>query len=139
MSQENVEIVRAMVAAAETGDWDTALEGFDPEVELDQRRMPDGGIYKTPGGVRKFYERWLGSWDQLRVESKGVIAAPDGRVISLLRISGRGRGSGIDVAMEAADVFTLRDGKVIRMVGFPDRAEALEAVGLSEQDAHSDS
>jgi ketosteroid isomerase-like protein len=36
-------------------------------------------------------------------------------------------------------VWTLRDGKVVEMRMFMDRVEALEAVGLSEQDAHADS
>jgi ketosteroid isomerase-like protein len=34
--------------------------------------------------------------------------------------------------MRAADVMTLRGGKVIRQVGYPDASEALEALGLPE-------
>ena len=36
-------------------------------------------------------------------------------------------------------VWTLRDGAVVRFQWFYQRDEALEAVGLSEQDAHADS
>jgi ketosteroid isomerase-like protein len=36
------------------------------------------------------------------------------------------------VAMELAHVLTMRDGKVARTVEYFDRAEALEAAGLSE-------
>jgi len=132
MSEENVQIVKAIIAATESGDWERAIELFDSNVELDQSRMPDGGIYTGPSGVWTFYARWFGAWDDFRFESKGVIAAPGGRVVSLVRVSGRGKGSGVEVAMESADVFTFRNGKVIQMTGYPDRADALEAVGLSD-------
>ena len=139
MSQENVDVVRAIIAAAETGDWDTAIKAFDPEVQLDQTRLPGGGVYKGFTGVWSFYEKWFGSWEEFRIDSQGVIAVPDGRVLSLDRVSGRGRRSGVEVAMETANVYTLRNGKIIQMTGYPARSEALEALGLSEQDAHADS
>ena len=43
---------------------------------------------------------------------------------------GRGRGSGVTVDTEGAHVWTLRDGKVVRLEAFADRAKALAAVGL---------
>jgi ketosteroid isomerase-like protein len=139
MAPENVEIVKGLMEAAERGDSDTAMEAFDPAVELDQTRFPDGGTYRGRDGVREFYDKWFGTWDELRIESQGVIELPDGRVVSLIRVSGRGKGSGVEVTLEAADVFTLRDGKVIQMTGYPKRAEALEALGLSAQDGRADS
>ena len=139
MAPENVELVKGLMEAAERGDSDTAIEAFDLAVELDQTRFPDGGTYRGRDGVREFYDKWFGTWDELRIESQGVIELPDGRVVSLIRVTGRGKGSGVEVTLEAADVFTLRDGKVIQMTGYPKRAEALEAVGLSEQYGGADS
>jgi hypothetical protein len=40
--------------------------------------------------------------------------------------------------MAFGQVFTIRDGKLARMEMYADPAEALEAAGLSEQDAQSD-
>jgi hypothetical protein len=52
MSQENVEVVRGIVEAFMRRDCATALTGYDEAVELDQTRMPDGGVYhSTVGGV----------------------------------------------------------------------------------------
>ena len=48
----------------------------------------------------------------------------------LLTVQGRGKGSGTPVTLRAANVWTVRSGKVVELVGYPDRAEALEAVGL---------
>jgi hypothetical protein len=42
MSQENVEIVRGIIEAARRGDWETAIGEYDPDVILDQTRMPGG-------------------------------------------------------------------------------------------------
>ena len=42
------------------------------------------------------------------------------------------------MAYNHPQVWTIRDGKVVRMRVFADRAQALEAAGLSEQDAHAD-
>ena len=44
-----------------------------------------------------------------------------------------GRSSGIEVELPPFGmVFTIRDGKVVRMRIFPNRQSALEAAGLSE-------
>ena len=45
---------------------------------------------------------------------------------------GRGRHSGLDVRGPTFHVFTLRDHKIVAMRTFPERADALEAAGLSE-------
>jgi ketosteroid isomerase-like protein len=51
----------------------------------------------------------------------------------------RAVGRGPDLNMEVSTVTTLRNGKTILLEFFWDHAEALEALGLSEQDAHADS
>ncbi len=45
---------------------------------------------------------------------------------------GRGRHSGLDIRVSTFHVFTVRDQKIVAMRVFPERAEALEAAGLSE-------
>jgi len=45
---------------------------------------------------------------------------------------GQGRTSGIDVEQRMAAAFAIRDGKIARVVWFPTREEALEAVELRE-------
>jgi ketosteroid isomerase-like protein len=61
------------------------------------------------------------------------------QVVVFVRIRGRGKGSGVEIENRAAHVGTVRSGKVVRLVVYPERAQALEAGGLSEQDAHADS
>ena len=51
----------------------------------------------------------------------------------------RGKASGVQGEPRSLPRVLARAKKVLRTETFTDRAEALEAVGLSEQDAHADS
>ena len=53
-------------------------------------------------------------------------------VVVFLRFRGRARGSDAELEAPMAHVWTIRDGKATRLRQFLDRAQALEAVGLSE-------
>ena len=64
---------------------------------------------------------------------------PGDRVVVVLRRRAKGKGSGVMVTDQVIHVYTVRSDKIVRFEGFSDRAEALEAVGLSERDAHADS
>jgi ketosteroid isomerase-like protein len=131
MSQENVEAIAATFAAVQRSDWERAMERVDPAVELDQTRMPDGGVYHGRDALFDFFARWFGAWEDLRFELERIEDLGDS-VLLLNRMTGRGRSTGADVSVLAADVFTFRDGKIIRQVGYPDAREALKAVGLEE-------
>ncbi len=50
----------------------------------------------------------------------------------LCRYTGRGKGSGVDVDVQGAHVWKMRDGKVVRLEIFSNREKALEAAGLRE-------
>jgi ketosteroid isomerase-like protein len=54
------------------------------------------------------------------------------RVVATLHFRGRGRGSGIETEARFYEVYTVRDGKIVRMDEYTSHAEALEAVGLRE-------
>ena len=53
------------------------------------------------------------------------------QVFTSFTLSGRGKHSGVETTWEAFGVWTVRDGRVVRWLGFMDRAEALGAAGLS--------
>ena len=54
------------------------------------------------------------------------------RVVVALHLRGRGRGSGVEIDARFFDVYTIRDGKIVRMDEFTERFAALEAAGLRE-------
>ena len=59
------------------------------------------------------------------------------RVVVILNQRGRSKATGIPVEMRFAQVWTLRDGEGIRMELYASVEEALQAVGLSGQDARA--
>ena len=65
-----------------------------------------------------------------------LIGAAD-RVV--VRFIWHGAGYGPEANIVVTGVYTVRKGRTFGIEFFWDHAEALEAVGLSEQDAHADS
>ena len=133
MSQENVEVVREANDALNRGDYDAALSALAPDVEW---HVPSGisigeEVYRGQDAVQRGFALWLGAWETYRFEPTEILDHGDHVVVSGTQI-GRGRGSGVDVSLPTFSVFTLRNGKIVRMRNFDDRAAALEAVGLRE-------
>ena len=141
MSQENVELVRRAYDASLRSDWDSLSELMDPDFEF---RGTVGGLEegRIARGAQQFMEVFekedLDAWEERRFEPEDFIDAGD-CVVVLQREYRRGRGSGVELEAETAVVFEVRGGRVVLIQGYMDRAEALEAVGLSERDAHADS
>jgi ketosteroid isomerase-like protein len=137
MSQENVEIVRAAIDSGNRGDWDAALKDVAPSFEWDNSRAigaDNRGVF-TAGDARRFLEDNL--WESAWIEIDELIPVGDQVVVPhTLHVRGR---DGIEVQARITWVFTIRDGKIERNCLYQDKREALEAVGLSEQDARADS
>ncbi len=53
-------------------------------------------------------------------------------VVASLHVSGLGKGSGVEVDHHIHMHFKLRDGKIVYLYEYADRAEALKAAGLRE-------
>ena len=136
MSRENVEVVRRGYAALGSGDLNATFALFDPEVEIetatDAPSVDFEKLYRGPEGFLKFLEQLSQAWDEFHWEPEEYIDAGDDVVVVFIRMTARGRGSGIEVEQPMAHVCTIGDGKLVRLVTFWERAAALEAVGLRE-------
>ena len=149
MSQENVERLRANAEAFRAGTSEPDREGmltkiaelWDPDIELDTSAFPGldvSGVYRGKEAVRQFWREWLAAWETLLFEYELVDAGE--RVVQLIDLRMRGRSTGIEMPFgKAAWVYTFRDGLSVHQKLYMSQSEALEAVGLSEQDAHADS
>jgi ketosteroid isomerase-like protein len=129
MSQGNVERVREGVEAVNRGDFETALDRAHPDIEWQTLDMfPDAGTYRGPEGVRAFFQTWLDTFRGFRLHLEKCVAVDEDRVLAMLRVSGEGAGSGVEV--ESPPFFQLiefRDGLLIRARMFQSEGEALEA------------
>ena len=123
MSQENVEIVRRFLNA----DVDEALRYADPGIVWNPVEE-----LATHGhdAVRADVAHWKSVWDDYELILEEFTDMGD-RVLATVRQRGRGKGSGIEIDARFYDLYTLRDGKIVRMDQFSERSEAREAAGLS--------
>ena len=138
MSQENVEVVRAAYAAWNARDMEAFRTLYAPDaiVVRGLEGWPEPAPMVGRDAVMRLFEGLREAWDEDTLEPTSLIDAGD-RVIARQTWKAVGRGPGLN--MEMTVVFTFRGGKIFLTEYFWDHAEALEAVGLSEQDAHADS
>ena len=132
MSQENVEIARAVINALDRGDIDAALKDAAPDFVFDFSRSVglEAGVYKLDQ-MRTFFGRWVGEmWESSRFEADEFIEAGDFVMTPVTNFL-RGR-DGIEVQARGAWVWTFRDGSVARITFYRERQDALEAAGLQE-------
>jgi ketosteroid isomerase-like protein len=141
MSQENVEIARRLLALQSQGD-EAVWDELPPEFVFDfSRRLIDPVVLRGRDEMRAWMERerQMSEGDHVGFEPKELIDAGD-KVLALVRVSARGKASGVPVEAHVWAVCRFSDGKLVEWTYFgDDRAAAFEAVGLSEQDAHADS
>src|SRR5262245_5442042 len=132
MSQEHVEMVRRAYAGWAQGNMQAGVELFDPEIVFESF-TPDAServVVTGPAKIAAFMEEFLGQWRDYRLfgdefRASGDVVFVDGRQTAL------GRHSGVAVEDTLCSVWTFRGGKVVHLLFERDRANALEASGLS--------
>ena len=134
MSKANVEIVRRVYDATARGDTATVLAAYHPDIEWDFSNSPfrdvvTQTVYRGHEGIRSFIrERYEEAFQNVEDHCDELIDAGD-HVITVVTSRGRGRASGAEVERTFAGVWTIRNGKITRVVWLGSRAEALEAAG----------
>jgi uncharacterized protein len=129
----NLDVVQRLYAAFHARDEDAIYSLLDPEIVWDMTRaeFPDPEVYLGHDGVRAFWRRWLGTWEEYRTEPEHFVAAGD-RVVVLHRLVMRSKGARVAIDSRVADVFTVRDGRVVRVDAYKDRDRALREAGVPE-------
>jgi ketosteroid isomerase-like protein len=134
MSEENVEIVRRFNKAVNARDLDDWLSYLDPAFEFVDH-MAAVGEESGSGieAIRLQAESWFETFPDFRMGTEEFIDAGDDRVVTVTHWQGTGAGSGLSYSQRAAEILTLRNGKIVHLeMGFADKAAALRAAGLSE-------
>lgn len=117
------------------GDWrepGAVEERWHPDLIVHQSSdVPDTkgtfhgyeGLKETFGELRESFAGIV--WDPIEIHDLG-----GGRYLLKVRVSGRGKGSGLAMDMEIGHLFTLRDGRASQLDVFFDWDRAREAAGL---------
>ena len=132
MSQEKAQVVREMYDAFNKAEADVALKLLHPEPELHQN--PDVVDAEAYIGMEPFVRGmalFMEDWDDPRLEPQDVEEVGD-CVLMRVRVSGRGRSSGLEMTTEFFHAWEFRDGKPCRCFVRSTRDDALRAVEPEE-------
>ena len=132
MSQQNVEALKAAMEAFNRRDGERfdALLAADAEI-VPVRAAVEGTVYRGRDAATQYCAAVDEAWENLRWEVE-EFRDGGGWVLALGRIQGRGRDSGATIDARGGWVARFCEGRLKTFRTYPDRAEALEAVGLSE-------
>jgi ketosteroid isomerase-like protein len=126
--------VQAFVRAWNARDMDAVREMHDTDVILRTAEgWPEPGPYVGREAVMREFLRYRETWSDDTLEPIGDFSHAADRVV--VRLIWHGAGYGPESSMEFTAVFMMRKGTFFGYEFFWDHQEALEAVGLSEQDA----
>ena len=129
----DLEAIRGVYAEWGRGNWRPKFDVYDDEMEWGWSDEFPGlaGVYHDPAERNQRVYEWLSGWEDWRCEAEDYVVQGE-HVVALCVYRGRGRGSGAAVDTKGAHVWTMRDGKCVRLVIYADRANALAAVGLTD-------
>jgi ketosteroid isomerase-like protein len=124
------ETVRAIYDGWREGDFNTRLDLWDPEAVLVLNpEFPDAGTYIGLGEIAGYMRQFLEPWSRLTMEA-GELMVGENAVVAPVRQVATGRGSGLATELNYFQVWTLREGKVVRLENIRDHSDALKAAGL---------
>jgi ketosteroid isomerase-like protein len=133
MSQENVKVVRRNLDAFNRRDVDGYIETIANDFVLhSQFAGVEGGAYQGHADIPRYFEDLAEAWHGYHAEPQGLVEAQNGRVACQLVTRAQAERSGVMVTKRIGAVFSVRAEKIIEIDAYPTRADALEAVGLSE-------
>ena len=131
MSRENFETVRRANAAFNSGDIECILGLMHPDIEtaVGPELSAEPDTYRGHDGIRRYFDSFEDAMDEIRFHQEGFREA-DGSVIVAVRLTAKGRFTGIQVEQHLGQVWTVRHGKAIQIRSYVSYTEALKAVGL---------
>jgi ketosteroid isomerase-like protein len=119
----DVALVLRSYEAFERGDIETAVAPLHPEVDwIEPDEFPGGGHRRGPAAVADYLRESRAAWAEFTSERTAHRRGSD--IVVVHRVRGRLL-DGTEHEAVAADVFTLREGQVVRMVAYADPADVL--------------
>jgi ketosteroid isomerase-like protein len=120
-------------AANKRRDLEYMLAFVDPDVEWHGTigGLDEGSVRRGHREVMRGFDEYSAAWERLDLRPEEIIDTGT-ELIVLVHEVARGRGSGAVVETNTATLNTFRDGLIVRVRGFMDQRQALEAAGVSE-------
>jgi len=120
--------LRASYAALNRRDIDGTVAVLDDDAKwVEHSDLPEAGSYRGRETIRAFLEHFLDSWDNFEQQIEDV-REEDDCVLLFIRLTARGKGSGIHVESRYAHLWVMREGRGVRVDAYYDRDSALAAL-----------
>jgi ketosteroid isomerase-like protein len=132
VSHTDVELVHQSFLAASRGDPLAAQDWWDPSIEWDMSGVmgwTEKQVYRG-SEVPEFLRGWADSWQEWRFDLEEVRDAARDMVFVAIHEWGIGVDSGASVDQRRYFAVTVRDGRIVRVRMFSERADGVEAAGL---------
>ena len=114
MGEADVETLKRGYAALNRGDLSVVLDLLDPDIEWHEPGWsPEAGTHRGRDSFERFFRGWIESFDGFRVEPERVVERGD-QLVAVVRQTGTGRSSGVQVETRLAHVWTVANGKAVR-------------------------
>ena len=127
--EQMITALRGAYAAFNRGDIEAALEPLDDQIEWSEpAEFPGGSMYHGRDGVKRYLMQSRAGFTEGSSEPEQFIVAGD-RIVVFVHAHIRPKGSDEWQDVRLADVYTIRNGKAVKMRAFADRQEALRWVG----------
>ena len=118
------------IEAFNAGDLDGFLRTMTPGVEAHPLLAELAGApFHGHDGIRRWWHETRESWDYQRIDIESVEVEGD-HGLALISLVGRGKASGVELAIRPAMVFRLREGLCSYFQIYEHRDEARRAAGL---------
>jgi ketosteroid isomerase-like protein len=132
---EGADVVRRQFEVLGSEGLDAAAAFWHPDIEWRavEGAADDVGVMCGADRLRRYYEDWLETFDDLRAEVVEIVLEDGDDVVLKLRNSGRGRVSGVETHGSYYVACTVRDGRIVSGREFDSRGKALKAAGSGRQ------
>jgi ketosteroid isomerase-like protein len=125
---EAKDVVLASYESLNEGKVDAAMEALAEDAEWHESEvLPDTGVYRGREAIRAFLAHFLDSWERFHQTAEDVQQVGD-RVLVMIHLEATGRGSAADVDARYAHLWTISEGRGVRVDAFYDRDEARAAL-----------
>jgi len=132
MASPNVEMVRSILAEWERADFHSVAWAH-PDIEYVVIGGPEPGVWRGIPEMKSAVRDFMRVWENYGIEAEDIRAVDEERVLALVRLSGRGKTSGLDISeagANGAEVWHIRDGRVVALRLYWDRDQAVADLEL---------
>jgi ketosteroid isomerase-like protein len=135
VSEDRTDLVRRGYEAWNAGDRSWVLNHMTDEIVwVTPPEDPDASVYRGYLGVQRYWDEWREEVGDLRFEPLRFIGADDS-VLVVVRRTGHGRSSGIDVSDEVIQVFDFEGERCYRVREFYDLQRARDSLPMARERA----